>query len=127
MSERADATKERATDLGLSWDRGDSADLLLLERVDDAALADVGIADEADRDLLLVRVEHRELAEELDQRALAERVVDGSVEGQSRSESTQVLDPARLTSGARESASNPSADHGKAGVEKEAGGGRRAE
>jgi hypothetical protein len=83
-------------DLGLSRDGRDRADLLFLERVDDGRLADVRVANEANRNLLLVRVEDRELAEELDERALAERVVDRGVEGERRRQLRQVLDPASL-------------------------------
>ena len=88
-------------DLSLSWDGRDRADLLLLERVDDRRLADVRVADEAHRDLLLVRVEDRELTEELDERTLPERVVDRGVEGERRRELRQVLDPASLRRGCR--------------------------
>lgn len=41
-------------DFCLSWNRSDRAHLLLLDGVDDARLADVGVSDETDRNLLLV-------------------------------------------------------------------------
>lgn len=85
------------TYLGLSRDGRDSADLLLLERVDDARLANVRVADEADRDLLLVRVKDGKLAEELDERTFSEGVVDRSMEGERRSELGEVLHPTSLT------------------------------
>ena len=81
-------------DFGLSRDRRGLADGLLLERVDDRRLADVGVADKADRDLLLVREQGRELPEELDQAPLAERVVDRRVERDRRVRLGQDLDPA---------------------------------
>lgn len=46
--------------------RGDGADFFLAESVDDGGFARVGVADEADGDLLAVGVESGELAEELD-------------------------------------------------------------
>lgn len=85
------------TYLGLSRDGRDSADLLLLERVNDARLANVRVADEADRDLLLVRVKDGKLAEELDEGTFSEGVVDRSVEGERRSELGEVLHPTSLT------------------------------
>lgn len=59
-------------DLGLSRDGSDGADFLVAEGVDDGGFAGVGVADEADRDLLAVGVEAGELAEKLDEGALAE-------------------------------------------------------
>ena len=85
-------------DLGLSGDRGRLAHGLLLERVDDGRLADVRVPDEADRDLLLVREERRELAQELDEGSLSERVVDRRVEGDRRVRLGQDLDPSGLQS-----------------------------
>lgn len=70
------------TNLRLSGYRGDGAAFAALERVNDAALAHVGVADEADRDLLPVGVQLGELTEQLDERALAEGVVWRRVEGQ---------------------------------------------
>lgn len=63
------------TDLRLSGYRGDGAAFAALERVDNAALAHVGVADKADRDLLLVGVQLGELTEQLDERTLAKGVV----------------------------------------------------
>lgn len=81
---------------GLSGDGSRLADGLLLERVDDGRLADVGVADEADRDLLLVGEEGGELAEELDEGSLSERVVDRGVEGDGGVSFGEDLDPASL-------------------------------
>lgn len=50
-------------DLGFTGDGSHIADLLLLEGVDNGRLADVGVANEADRDLLAVREEGGELSE----------------------------------------------------------------
>lgn len=63
------------TDLRLSGYRGDGAAFAALERVDNTALSHVGVADKSDRDLLLVGVQLGKLAEQLDERALAEGVV----------------------------------------------------
>lgn len=68
-------------DLGLSGNGSDGADLLLFEGIDDGGLSDIGVPDETDRDLFLIRVEDRELAEKLDERSFTERVVDGCVKG----------------------------------------------
>lgn len=53
-------------DFGLPRNGRRFAHGLLLERVDDGRFSHVGVADEADGDLLLVREEGRELSEELD-------------------------------------------------------------
>lgn len=71
-------------DLGLSGDGSDGADLLVTESVDDGGFAGVGVADEADRNLLTVGVEAGELAEELDEGALAKGVGDGGMECEGR-------------------------------------------
>ena len=60
---------------------GLDVDVCARDFVDEGGFADVRVADEADGDLLLVRVQLGELAEELDERASAERVVRGGVEG----------------------------------------------
>jgi hypothetical protein len=52
----------KGTYLGFTRDRRDSADLLLLERVDDTTLADIGVSDQTDRDLLFVRMQDGELS-----------------------------------------------------------------
>jgi hypothetical protein len=49
-------------DLSLSWDRSDSADLLLEESVDDGGLSGIGSADQSNRDLFSIRMEGRELS-----------------------------------------------------------------
>ena len=71
-------------DLRLAGYGRHAANLATLERVDDAGLADVGVADKADGDLLLVGVQLGELAEELDEGALAKGVVGGGMEGDGR-------------------------------------------
>ena len=58
--------------LGFAGDRSDGADFFLLESVDDAGFPDVGVPDEAHRNLFLVGVEHGELSEKLDESAFAE-------------------------------------------------------
>lgn len=70
-------------DLGLSRDRSCLAHLLLLERVDDAALAHIRIADETDRNVLLVLMEVVELSQEVDETALAETVLHTGMVGHS--------------------------------------------
>ena len=70
--------------LGLARDRCDPAACLLHERVDDGALADVGVPDETHADVLLVLVKDVELLEQLDQRAFAERVLYTCLECQRR-------------------------------------------
>ena len=84
-------------DLGLAGDGRDVADLARLEGVDDARLANVRVPDEADGNLLPVRVQLRELAEELDERAFAEGVIRGGVEGEGRVAGGEVLDVACLS------------------------------
>jgi hypothetical protein len=84
------------TYLGFTGNRSDGADLLLLERVDDTTLPDVRIPDQTDRDLLLVRMEDRELSQELDQGSLSERVVDGRMESDGRCLKGEVFDPSSL-------------------------------
>lgn len=88
--------------LGLSRDRGSLADGLLLERVDDGRLADVGVSYESDTDLLLVGEESGELTEELDEGSLSERVVDRGVEGDGRVRLGQDLDPSCLALDSRQ-------------------------
>lgn len=51
--------------LGFSRDRRNLAYLVFLKTVDDGRLAHIGIPNEADGNLLLVRMKHRELPEEL--------------------------------------------------------------
>mmetsp|Transcript_5080 Transcript_5080/g.8734 ORF Transcript_5080/g.8734 Transcript_5080/m.8734 type:complete len:202 (-) Transcript_5080:901-1506(-) len=62
--------------LGLPGNRSDFADFLGAEGVDDGALAHVGVAHKAHGNVLLVLVEACELAKEVDEGALAERVRD---------------------------------------------------
>jgi len=70
--------------LCFTGNRSDCADFLLSECVDDRRLAGIGIANEAYRNLTAVGVESGELAKKRDERALAERVVDGGVESEGR-------------------------------------------
>ena len=63
------------TYLRLSRDRSDVADFAAFDGIDDAALANVRVSNEADGDLLLVRVQLGELPEKLDKRSFAERMV----------------------------------------------------
>ena len=58
--------------------------LLRAERVDDGGLAGVGIADEADGDLLGLLVQLAQLPEQVDQRPFPKGMVKGSVEGNRR-------------------------------------------
>lgn len=81
---------------GFARDRSDCAYFFLFECVDDAGFTSVWVADETDRDLFLVRVEHRELAEQLDERSFTKRVVDRRVKGDSGCRKGKVLDPSRL-------------------------------
>lgn len=57
---------------GFTRDRSHCAYFFLFECVDDAGFTSVGVADESDRDLFLVRVEHRELTEQLDEGSFTE-------------------------------------------------------
>lgn len=57
---------------GFTGDRRDGAYFFLFECVDDAGFTSVRVADESDRDLFLVRVQHRELTEELDEGSFTE-------------------------------------------------------
>ena len=79
--------------LGLSWNWSCLADPLFEKRVDHTRLADVGIANEANADILLVSVEDVELPEEVDQRPFAERVGDAGSVGNGGIELTEILDP----------------------------------
>ena len=51
----------------LPWYRGDVADLLLKQRIDDGRFSRVGTANEAHRYLFPVRMEARKLPQQLDQ------------------------------------------------------------
>ena len=97
-SHRSVHTASPKTYLGFTGNGSDGADLFLLERVDDTTLPDVGVPDQPDRDLLLVRVEDRELTQELDQGSLSERIVDGCVKGDRRRLKGEVFHPSGLMS-----------------------------
>ena len=73
-----------STYLGFAGNGSDIANLAALQGVDHAALANVGIANEADGDLLLVRVECGKLAEKRDEGAFAKGMVRRGMEGESR-------------------------------------------
>ena len=83
-------------DLGLTWDGRDLAHLLLPQGIDDGRLAGVGVADEADGYLLAVLVQLRELAQQLDQRPLTERVSNGGMECQRGTVLREVFYPCSL-------------------------------
>ena len=70
--------------LGLAGYGRHIAHLLLAQSVDHRTLARVRVADEAHADLLLVLVQLAELAQQLDESALAERVGQAGVEGECR-------------------------------------------
>lgn len=89
-------------DLGFTGDGCDVADLLAPKGVDDAGFTSVGVADKANRDLLLVRVKGRELTKQLNQGSFAKRVVDRRVKGESRVFFGQCLDPFGLESSCRD-------------------------
>ena len=69
-------------DLGLAGDGCGGADAFLAEGVDDGGFASVGVADEANGDLLAVGVQDGELTEKGDQGAFAERVGERGVESE---------------------------------------------
>lgn len=81
---------------GLSGDRSGLANGFLLKSVDDRGFADVGVADESDRDLLLVGEEGGELSEKLDEGSFSERVVDRGVESDGRVSLGEDFDPSSL-------------------------------
>lgn len=82
---------------GLSRDRSDFADLLRLDSIDDTALADIGITDEADTNLLLFGHEIGELAEELNEGTFTEGVVYGSVESDGGVSFRKMFNPTSLS------------------------------
>jgi hypothetical protein len=88
-------------DFGLSGNRRDGADLLLFQSVDDTALADIGITNETNRDLLFVRVQDRELPEQLNEGTFTKRVVDRGVECDGGCGEGEVLDPTSLSRSAK--------------------------
>ena len=83
-------------DFGLSGDGSSLANGLLLQRVDDGGLANVGVSNETDRNLLLVGEESGELTEKLDEGSLSEGVIDGGMEGDGGVGLGENLDPASL-------------------------------
>lgn len=81
--DEVDALHERNVlpHLGLAGDWSHCADLLGTEGVDDGRLSGIRVTDQSNGDLLALRVEGRELAEQLDERSFTEGVVDVGVEG----------------------------------------------
>ena len=77
---------------GFTGYRGNLAHFAAFQGVDDAALSNVRVSNETNRDLLLIGVKLGELAEQLDERAFAERVVRRCVEGKSWVSRSKVLD-----------------------------------
>ena len=69
--------------LRLARHRSDVADLAAFQRVDYTALSYIRITNKTDGNLLLVRMELRELSKELNEGAFAKRVVGRRVEGNS--------------------------------------------
>lgn len=67
--------------LGLTGDRRDFGDCLAPEGVDDARLADVGVADQANADLFPVLVEDAKLPEQIDQGTTPEGVPETGPHG----------------------------------------------
>ena len=70
-------------DFCLAGDRRNLTHLPILQGVDDTALTDVRVTNEANRNLFLVRMELRKLAKELNERAFAKRMVWGCMESKS--------------------------------------------
>lgn len=85
-------------DFGFPRDGSDGADFFLFECVDDAGFTSVGVADEADGNLFLVRVEDRELTEELDEGSFTKRIVDRGMEGDCGCGKGKVFHPSSLIS-----------------------------
>lgn len=69
------------TYLRLPRHRRDLTHLPTLQRINHTTLPHVRISHKAHRDLFLITMELRELAEELDEGAFAEGVIRGGVEG----------------------------------------------
>ena len=93
-----DASHQRNVlpDFGLARDGCNGADGFGAKRVDDGGFAGVGVANETDRDLFLIRMKSRELTKQLDQGSFAERIIDGGVEGEGRILLREDFDPACL-------------------------------
>lgn len=66
---------EEKTNLSLAGYGSDTANLAAFESIDNATLPDVRVSDETDGDLLLIRMQLGKLAKELDEGALAKRVI----------------------------------------------------
>ena len=78
--------------LRLTRHRSDIADLAAFQRVDYTALSYIRITNKTDGNLLLVRMELRELSKELDEGAFAKRAVGRRVEGNSGVARCKILD-----------------------------------
>src|SRR5688572_8865005 len=85
--------------LGLSGNRGNGAHFVAFESVDDAALSNIGISNEADRYLLFIGMKLRELSEKLNKGAFSEGVIRRSMECNSRIAGCEVLNITSLTTG----------------------------
>lgn len=68
----------------MTWNGCNTAHFPVLEDVDNAALANVGIPDKADADLLPVGMELGKLTEELDKGTFAKGMMSGGMKCQSR-------------------------------------------
>ena len=84
-------------DLGLTRNRRNNAYLLLAKSVDDGRFSCIWVANHADRNLFAVAMEGAKLAEERNERTLAEAIIDGSVEGKCGKLATEVADPCSLS------------------------------
>ena len=82
--------------LGLTRDRSHSADLLLPKSVDDRRFTSVRVSNQPNRDLLAIGVQGGKLTKQLNQRALAKRVVDVGMESESRVIFRQMANPSGL-------------------------------
>jgi len=60
------ASENETTYFGFAWNRCDSADLALLQSIDKAALANIGISNKTDRNLFFIGVKLGELPQECD-------------------------------------------------------------
>lgn len=83
-------------DLGFSGNRGHGADLLLAQSVDNGRFACVGVSNKPDTDLFAVRMQRRELSQQLDQGTFAKRVVDRRMECKCRVVFRQMSYPCSL-------------------------------
>lgn len=78
---------------GFSWNRGSLAYFSFLQRVNDTRLANVGISDEANADVLLVSMKDVKLPEEIDECSFSKRIGYAGFVGDGRVAFTEILDP----------------------------------